>query len=71
MPRRVTPLLFAAFAALLVAARGAPEGQPFAPGVVLDVTLDSFDSEARGKRATCSSSALNHATLPAPAASRR
>ena len=46
MSRRTVPLLFAA-AALLAFARGAPEGQPFAPGVVLDVTLDSFDAEAR------------------------
>ena len=46
MSRRVVPLLFTA-AALLALARGVPEGQPFAPGVVLDVTLDSFDAEAR------------------------
>ena len=46
MSRRIVPLLFAA-AALLSAARSAPEEQPFAPGVVLDVTLDSFDAEAR------------------------
>ena len=46
MSRRVVPLLVAA-AALLAVARGVPDGQPFAPGVVLDVTLDSFDAEAR------------------------
>lgn len=47
-------------AALLLLASAAPAGQPFAPGVVLDITIENFDQEARQKqsavyprRATC------------------
>jgi len=35
--------------ALLLLASAAPAGQPFAPGVVLDITIENFDQEARQK----------------------
>jgi len=34
-------------AALLLLASAAPAGQPFAPDVVLDITIENFDQEAR------------------------
>ena len=72
--RRSALLLFAV-AGLLAATRGAPEGQPFAPGVVLDVTLDSFDAEARARCVPVSRAAesrsLRAATRSSPEVSRR
>jgi ABC-type sugar transport system substrate-binding protein len=34
-------------AALLLLASAAPAGQPFAPGVVLAITIENFDQEVR------------------------